>query len=144
MPPRRVTDSCRLRNDLAEIDIGKLAQQKGQNQEVKQFGQMLEQDHSQNLKKAKQTAQDMGFKPPTEPNAKQKKTYEQLSKLSGEEFDRQFAQDMVNDHKQDISKFENQAKSKGPFADFARQTIPTLKKHLQTAESLTDEKRSQR
>jgi len=133
-----------VEGDLAEIDVGKLAQEKGQNQDVKQFGRMLEQDHSQNLQKAKQTAQEMGFKPPTEPNAKQKQMYEQLSKLSGEQFDRQFAQDMVNDHKQDISKFEKEAKSKGPFADFARQTIPTLEKHLQTAESLTGEKRSQR
>jgi putative membrane protein len=133
-----------IEGDLAEINVGKLAQEKGQSQEVKQFGQMLEQDHSQHLQKAKQTAPQMGFTPPTEPNAKQKKTYEQLSKQSGAQFDRQFAQDMVTDHKQTISKFEKEAKSNGPFADFARQTIPTLQKHLQTAESLTGQKHSQR
>jgi putative membrane protein len=51
---------------------------------------------------------------------------------------------MVTDHKQDISKYEKEAKSKGPLADFAQQTIPTLQKHLQTAESLTGQKSSQR
>ena len=133
-----------MEGDLAEINMGKLAQQKGQSQDVKQFGQMLEQDHSQHLEKAKQTAQQMGFTPPTEPNAKQKKTYDQLSKLSGAQFDRQFAQDMVKDHKEAISTFGKEAKSKGPLADFAQQTVPTLQKHLRTAESLTGQKSSER
>lgn len=133
-----------MEGDLAEINMGKLAQQKGQSQDVKQFGQMLEQDHGQHLEKAKQTAQQMGFTPPTEPNAKQKKTYDQLSKLSGAQFDRQFAQDMVKDHKEAISTFGKQAKSKGPLADFAQQTVPTLQKHLRTAESLTGQKSSER
>jgi putative membrane protein len=133
-----------VESDLAEIQMGKLAQQKGQSQGVKDFGQMLEQDHSQHLQKAKQEAQQLGMTPPSEPNAKQKKMYDQMSKLSGPQFDGQFAQEMVTDHKEDISKFEKQAKSKGPLADFAQQTIPTLQKHLQTAESLSGQQRSQR
>jgi putative membrane protein len=132
-----------IEGDLAEINMGKLAHQKGQSQDVKQFGQMLEQDHSQHLEKAKRTAREMGLAALSEPNAKQKKTYDQLSKLSGAQFDRQFAQDMVKDHKQDISKYEKEAKSKGPLGDFAQQTLPTLQKHLQTAESLSGQKRSQ-
>ncbi len=126
-----------IQGDLAEIDVGKLAQQKGSAQDVKQFGRTLEKDHSQHLQKAKQTAQQMGLNAPSEPSAKQKKTYDQLSKLSGAQFDRQFAQEMVSDHKQDISKFEKQAKSNGPLAEFAQQTLPTLQKHLQTAQSLS-------
>jgi putative membrane protein len=51
--------------------------------------------------------------------------------LPGPQFDRQFAKDMVVDHKQAISKYEKEAKSKGPLADFAQQTVPTLQKHLQ-------------
>jgi putative membrane protein len=82
--------------------------------------------------------------PPSEPNAKQKKMYDHLSSMSGQQFDRQFAQEMVTDHKEDIGKFEKQAKSKGPLADFAQQTIPTLQKHLQTAESLSGQQHSQR
>jgi putative membrane protein len=105
---------------------------------------MLEQDHSQHLEKAKQAGQQMGMTPPSEPNAKQKKMYDQLNSLPGSQFDRQFAQEMVTDHKEDIGKFEKQARSKGPLADFAQQTIPTLQKHLQTAESLTGQQHSQR
>jgi putative membrane protein len=133
-----------IQSDLAEINMGKLAQQKGQRQEVKNFGQMLEQDHSEHLQKAKQQAQQIGGTPPSEPSAKQKKMYDHLSSLSGSQFDRQFAEQMTTDHKQDIGKYEKQAKSKGPLADFAQQTLPTLQKHLQTAESLNGQRNSQR
>lgn len=131
-----------IEGDLAEIKVGKLAQQKGQSQGVKEFGQMLEQDHGQHLQKAKQTAEQLGLTAPSEPNAKQQATYQQLDKLSGADFDRQFAKDMVADHKEDISKYQKQTKSRGPLGDFAQQTIPTLQKHLQTAESLNGQQSS--
>jgi putative membrane protein len=133
-----------IQGDLAEVNMGKLAQEKGQSEAAKQFGQMLEQDHGQHLQKAKDSAQQMGMTPPTEPNAKQKKMYDQLSKMSGAQFDKEFAQHMVKDHKEDIGKYEREAKSKGPLAQFAQQTIPTLQKHLQTAERLAEQKSSKR
>ena len=133
-----------VQGDLSEINMGKLAQQKGQSRDVKSYGQMLEQDHGQHLQKAKQEAQQMGVTPPSAPNAKQKKMYDHLSSLSVSQFDRQFAQEMVTDHKEDIGKYQKEAKSNGPLADFAQQTIPTLQKHLQTAESLTGQQHSQR
>jgi putative membrane protein len=81
---------------------------------------------------------------PVEPNAEQKQMYERLSKMSGAQFDKEFAQHMVDDHKQDIGKYQEEAKSKGPLAAFAQETLPTLQKHLQTAESLSRQKSSQR
>jgi putative membrane protein len=51
---------------------------------------------------------------------------------------------MVTDHKKDISKYEKEAKSKGPLANFAQQTVPTLQEHLQTAESLAGQRSSKR
>src|SRR5215472_6314785 len=71
-----------VQGDLSEINMGKLAQQKGQSQDVKSYGQMLEQDHGQHLQKAKQEAQQIGVTPPSAPNAKQKKMYDHLSSLS--------------------------------------------------------------
>jgi putative membrane protein len=125
-----------IQGDLAEVKVGELAQQKGQSQDAKSFGQMLQQDHSQNLQQAQQLAQQLGVTPPTEPNAKQKAMYDHLNKLSGAQFDKAFAQGMVKDHKEDIAKFQKQTKSKGPTAQFAEQTLPVLQKHLQTAQSL--------
>jgi putative membrane protein len=132
-----------IQGDLAEVRMGKLAQEKGQNEAAKQFGQMLEQDHGQHLQKAKDSAQQLGVTPPTEPNSKQNKMYDQLSKMSGAQFDKEFAQHMIKDHKEDIRKYQKEAKSKGPLAELAQQTIPTLQKHLQTAETLAGQKSSQ-
>jgi putative membrane protein len=46
-----------IQGDLAEVNVGKLAQEKGQAEDVRQFGQMLEQDHGDHLKQAEQMAQ---------------------------------------------------------------------------------------
>jgi len=43
----------------------------------------------------------MGLVAPAEPNAKQKKMYGQVSRLSNAQFDKHFAEDMVKDHKQE-------------------------------------------
>jgi putative membrane protein len=133
-----------IQGDLAEVKMGELAQQKGRSEAAKQFGQMLQQDHSQHLDKAKTMAQQSGLAVPSEPNAKQKAMYDRLSRLSGAQFDEQFARAMVKDHKEDIGEYQKEAKSKGPLANFAQQTLPTLQKHLQTAEKLTGRKSSRR
>jgi putative membrane protein len=43
---------------------------------------------------------------------------------------------MVDDHEKDIKKFQQESEGSGPVADFAKQTLPTLKEHLQMAQSL--------
>jgi putative membrane protein len=47
---------------------------------------------------------------------------------------------MVTDHKKDIAEYEKEARSKGPLADFAKETLPTLEHHLQTAQTLAKAK----
>jgi len=126
-----------IEGNLAEVQMGQLAQQNGQSQGVKDFGQMLVTDHGQANTKAQSVAQSMNVTPPTEPNAKQKKEHDKMSKLSGAAFDKAFAQHMVADHKKDIAAFQKETKSKNQaVASFASETLPTLQKHLQTAQSL--------
>jgi putative membrane protein len=126
-----------IQSDLAEIQIGKLAQEKGASEKVKQFGQRLESDHSANLEKARPLAESLGVKLPTTPNANQKATYDKLSRLSGQQFDRRFAKKIVQDHKKDIKAFQQEGRKSGPAADFAKQTLPTLQEHLKIAKSLS-------
>jgi putative membrane protein len=130
-----------IEGNLAEVQVGRLAQQKGQSEGVKSFGQMLATDHGQANQKAIQVASQIAVAPPTEPNAKQKKVYDKLSKLSGDQFDRTFASEMVKDHKKDIKEFEKAAKTgSGPAPTFANETLPTLRKHLETAQALANVK----
>lgn len=128
-----------IQGDMAEVKMGQLAQEKGQSQAVKQFGQTLQNDHSANLQKAQQLAQSMGVTPPSQTLSKDQAVYDRLNKLSGAQFDRQFAQAMVRDHREDIVAFLKEAKKSGATANFAKETLPTLRKHLQIARQLTQE-----
>jgi putative membrane protein len=83
----------------------------------------------------------MGVTPPSEPGKKQKQTYQKLSKLSGDAFDREFIKEMVADHKKDVAEFQKEAKRRNdPAADYANQTLPVLQNHLQMAQSLESAK----
>jgi putative membrane protein len=133
-----------IQGNLAEIAMGKLAQTSGASDAVRSFGQVLVKDHSASNDKATSLAQAQGVTPPTEPKPEAKKEYEKLTKLSGEAFDKEFAKHMVADHKKDIAEFERQAKGSDDVASFAKDTLPTLQKHLQTAESLRSGRSAQR
>jgi putative membrane protein len=130
-----------IEGNLAEVAVGKLAQEKGQSEGVRTFGGHLVTDHGASNEKATAVAKMIGVTPPTEPNRKQKAVYDKLSKLSGDKFDREFAKAMVDDHKNDIREFEKEAKKKNdPAADFANETLPTLRKHLDMALALASGK----
>jgi putative membrane protein len=134
-----------MQGNLAEIAVGNLAQQKGQSDGVRSFGAMLVSDHSAANEKAMSVAKSIGVSPPSEPGKKQKAVYDRLAKLSGDNFDREFAKAMVEDHKNDIREFEKEAKKKNdPAADFANETLPTLRKHLEMAQSLASGKSASR
>jgi putative membrane protein len=129
-----------IQGNLSEISIGELAQKNGASEGVKSFGQMLVQDHSTANEKAMILAKAHSVTPPTEPKAESKSLHDRLAKLSGEQFDKEFAKAMVEDHKKDIKEFEDQTKGADDVASFAKDTVPTLKKHLQTAQSLMSQK----
>ncbi|CCD94297.1 conserved exported hypothetical protein [Bradyrhizobium sp. ORS 375] len=126
-----------IQGDLSEVNMGKLAQQKGQSDQVKQFGQALQQDHGEHLQKAQQLASQNGMQAPSQPSKKQLAVYNKLEGLSGDRFDRAFAQAMVRDHQEDIKKYQKEASANSPLSDFAQQTVPVLQKHLDMAKSLS-------
>src|SRR5689334_17972896 len=83
-----------IQGNLAEVDVGNLAQQKGASQGVKDFGAMLAKDHAAANEKAEQAASALGVSSPSQPSAKQKALYKKLSGLSGEQFDKEFVRSM--------------------------------------------------
>lgn len=126
-----------IQGDLAEIKLGELAQQKGQSDEVREYGAKLVQDHSKSLEEARQLAEAEGIEVPEEPSPEAQQVHEQLMGLSGEEFDREFVRSMVEDHEKAVSLFETQAEgSDTDTADYAEKTLPVLEEHLQIAESI--------
>ena len=78
-----------------------------------------------------------GIQLPKSLQGKHKRTIDRFSKLSGVEFDRQYMQLMVADHKEDLKKFQHQAdKGKDPeVKQFANKQVPVLNKHLEMAQA---------
>jgi putative membrane protein len=128
--------SSAIQGDMAEVEDGKLAQEKGQSEAVKQFGAMLMNDHGEHKTKADQVANELGVKPPSGPSISQKATYAKLKMLSGASFDRSFATAMVKDHQHDIKEYQKEASKDDAAGKLAKETLPVLQKHLQTAQSL--------
>ena len=136
-PPSKTFITKAIEGNMAEVSMGQLAQQNGQSEAVKSYGQMLVTDHGDANQKATAVAQQLGVTPPTEPTKKQKADYDKMSKMNGAAFDKAFAQHMVTDHKKDIAEYQKAAKMKGdPAGDYASQTLPDLQKHLEAAQGL--------
>jgi putative membrane protein len=127
-----------MKGDNSEVKLGKLAQEKGESQGVKAFGKMLEDDHGKGKEQVEQVAKALNVATTDEITPEADAESAKLQGLSGDAFDKEFASYMVDDHKKDIDKFQQEAASSDPaqVTDLARQTLPTLKKHLQTAQSL--------
>jgi putative membrane protein len=126
-----------IEGNYAEIDNGKLAQEKGNNDAVKQFGAMLVKDHSASNEKAIDVAKQLGVDPPSGSGVTAKAEYLKLKVLSGDTFDRSFVKGMVKDHQNDVKEYETEASAKtDAAAAFAKETLPTLKHHLREAQSL--------
>jgi len=133
-----------IEGNFAEVEMGKLAQKNGSSDAVKTFGKMLETDHGDANKKAIQAAQTLSVTPPTGPNKEQKADYDRMAKMNGAAFDKMFAEHMVVDHKKDIAEYEKAAKAKDAAGEYASNALPTLKKHLETAESIQKQKTTAR
>jgi putative membrane protein len=123
--------------DASEVKFGALAEKNGGSADAKDFGKMLVTDHTKAGQQVKATAQQVGVTVADQPSSDAQSEYDKLTKLKGAAFDKEFASMMVEDHQKDIAKFQKEADAKdGPVSDMARQQLPTLKKHLQTAEAL--------
>ena len=121
---------------IAEVELGKLAQDKSSTQTVKEFGAMMIKDHSAANEKLKAIAGAKNIKLPTSLSVGQMATKTKLEVLSGKTFDKSYIKGMIADHKEDIEEFQKEA-STGQDADakaYAAATLPTLKAHLQKIE----------
>jgi putative membrane protein len=127
-----------LRDNMAEVELGKLASEKASNDSVKQFGKRMVDDHGKAVDELKTLAADKGVTAPTDLDATHKKLHDRLSKLSGAEFDRVYVDEMVKDHRKDVKAFQQEAdKAKDPdLKSWASKTLPTLQDHMKTVEDV--------
>jgi putative membrane protein len=140
-----VADSTFVREaqsgNLLEVRLGTLAGQKASNPSVKQFGQQMVKDHTTMGQQWAALAAKSAFpiKPVLDPT--QEQSVSQLSALSGPDFDRAYMSAMVQDHQNDIAKFQTQ----GPAAKstdvqrLAASGLATMQQHLTMAQQVAQQ-----
>jgi putative membrane protein len=127
-----------IRGNAAEVQMGELAKQRAESKAVRDYGQMLIDDHSKANEKATKIAAQMNITAAAEPSAKQQQEHAAMAKLSGTEFDTTFMSHMVQGHQQALAEYTAQAQSgnSSKVTDYAKDTLPTLKEHLSKAQSV--------
>ncbi|MFC5271110.1 DUF4142 domain-containing protein [Adhaeribacter terreus] len=123
---------------MLEVELGKVAAEKGTHADVKKFGKLMSTDHSKANTELKDLASKKGWVRPASMLPDHQKTYDRISQLSGADFDRDYMAEMVLDHETDVAMFE-QATQKATDTDlkaWTSKTVPTLRAHLDMARNI--------
>jgi len=123
---------------IAEVEMGRLAASKAESDGVRQFGEIMANDHGKanvelNALSRQQAPVTDGMTPGYQ------RAHDRLAGLSGPRFDRRYIAGQVREHEKAVRLFERQAASgQDPrLRQFAADKLPTLKQHLQMAQSLS-------
>ena len=123
---------------MMEVELGRIASQSASHERVKSFGNMMVQDHTNANNELKALASGKNVMLPDSMMTKHREHLEMMRNKTGKEFDRAYMNMMVQDHNEDISKFQN-ASNTAQDADlkgFASKTRPVLQKHLDSAKAI--------
>jgi putative membrane protein len=135
-----------LKGGQMEVQMGQMAQQRGQNEQVKTLGQALVRDHTQANQQLQQiaqrlnisaTGQQAGQGEDADKHQKHQQEMQKLQSQNGAEFDKEFVRMALKHHKKDIKEFEQaqQQVQDEQLKSFVQQTLPKLRQHLQMAQT---------
>ncbi|HEX8516494.1 MAG TPA: DUF4142 domain-containing protein [Bacteroidia bacterium] len=125
---------------MFEVQAAQLAKTNAASAKVKELADHMVTDHSKANEELKSVAAKKGITLPTKLADKQQKDFDELTKLKGADFDKEYTQKMVKYHKDAIDLFQKEADKghDGELKGWASTKLPVLKHHLSMAESTRD------
>ncbi|HSV09217.1 MAG TPA: DUF4142 domain-containing protein, partial [Hanamia sp.] len=90
---------------MMEVQLGNIAQKNSSTKAIQDFGKMMVDDHSKINDNLKDLASKKNVALPSTVTEKQQKDIDKLSKETGTEFDKDYVNMMIDDHKKDIADF---------------------------------------
>jgi putative membrane protein len=126
-----------LNDGSREIQLGQLAEKHAASADVKQFASMMVQDHTRAGNKLEEVARRENVQA-DDSNKNTRDDIERLSKLSGTEFDKEYMNLMVKDHKDAVDALQDQAQNADntEVKTWAAETLPRMKRHLEEAQQI--------
>ncbi|HEY4000132.1 MAG TPA: DUF4142 domain-containing protein [Candidatus Xenobia bacterium] len=136
--------SAAYQGNLEEVALGKLAQQKASNPQIKDAGKRMVTDHSKMEDQVKMVAQKEQVSLPAGMSQMQQRDIDKLTKLSGADFDKQYTQMMVKDHQSDVKDFQKEEKGTkdAGIKKLVAGALPTIEAHLTMFQSVQNGKGS--
>lgn len=125
--------------DMVEANLGQLAQNNAASQEVKDYGQMLTTDHTNDFSQLHAAAKAANLTVPDAIDSAHNKTMiNPMEKLHGSAFDKTFIRNMVAGHTHAIEVYKKEASDaqNDAIKTYAQAAIPVLQKHLDQAKEL--------
>ena len=118
---------------MMEVELGRLAVQRGSSPAVKQYGQEMVEEHTRANQELMQLVMQKQVEMPTEMSTQNTAMIDQLSGLSGSSFDTAYKQAMIDSHNQAIALFQAQSQQgQDPqLKAWATQKLPNLQAHLE-------------
>jgi len=123
---------------LSEVDLGRLADQKGQSLEVRAFGQRMADDHAKANNQLKGLAAAASIPLPDAPSADDQAMRQRLDNIQGETFDLGYIRGQISAHQQAVQLFEYEIGSgqDSQLKSFAAGALPVLMQHLEMAQNI--------
>lgn len=117
---------------MAEVALAKLALEKTSRPDIKMFANQLITDHTKANNSLKELAASKSVKLPAGPGLKNDAVKARLQMLSGRDFDNDYVNTMVDNHKSEIADFQKESDdaSDSDVRKFASVTLPILREHL--------------
>jgi len=127
---------------MKEVELGKIAQQKATNQRVKDFANMMVEDHKKAHKELAALAQAKSVTLPETMGDKHQKSFDDVKNKTGADFDKDYMKLMVDEHQKMINKFKKRAeeedKRDSEVSAFAQKTLTYLQIHIDSARAIYD------
>lgn len=128
----------------AEVELGRLAEERATHADVKEFAAMMVREHQAAGEELKRIASSAAANTTTpmrnEANEELTELREEMAKLTGRDFDRRYIDEMIEDHEDAIDDLENKAEraSHPEVKAWAAKTLPSVRQHLERAKSIKE------
>jgi putative membrane protein len=144
----------RMKDNLAEIKVGEMAQKKAMSADVKAYAKMMVQDHTKANAELKEIAAKHNIEAPMDAGPDHSKTADDLQQKQGRDFDKAYIDAMIDGHQDVLENVEDRTDKSGDdkmphyaakksddafdmeLNQWAANTAPTVRKHLDRAKEL--------
>lgn len=117
------------------IALGQLAAKLAMNEQVKEFGSKMVEDHKKVRREAEELASRHKVPLPTKLNPEDKKRIDEMSRLSGYEFDRAYMNFTLANHEKTLEEFQHHVETMRypDLREWFTSTLPALRAHRDQA-----------